>query len=323
MAEQGIEPMVGFVGLGAMGYHMASHIARLPGRRCLVWNRTASKAEQHAREHGSVQVQDLTAMGQTKVLLLCLPTSDEDLAVTEAVAPHMSRGSCIVSCTSGDPTASRRLAGSIWDQFGLHFVDCPVSGGPRGAAAGSLACMLGANNKDAIELVEPVVSAFASKVVLCGPSGAGHAVKAVNNALNVAHLLMGAEGLLALQSMGVEPAVALEAINGSSGRSLQTEQRLPQEVLTGRFSYGFKLPLMAKDCRIAESLIREGFPKASLLPAVVQLVERATAEESAEADYTRVVKLLEREAGQELRTSKGDAAADVSGTASDALGQHS
>jgi len=123
---------------------------------------------------------------------------------------------------------------------------------------------------------------------------------------------MGAEGLLALQSMGVEPAVALEAINGSSGRSLQTEQRLPQEVLTGRFSYGFKLPLMAKDCRIAESLIREGFPKASLLPAVVQLVERATAEESAEADYTRVVKLLEREAGQELRTSNGDAAAVVS-----------
>lgn len=289
-----------------MGFHMASHVARLPGQRCLVWNRTATKAAQHAKEHGSVQVQDLTAMGQAKVLLLCLPTSEEDLAVTEAVAPHMNRGSCIVSCTSGDPAATRRLAGSLWERFGLHFVDCPVSGGPRGAAAGSLACMLGADKKEVIELVEPVVRSFASKIVVCGPAGAGHAVKAVNNALNVAHLLMGAEGLLALQSMGVEPAVALEAINGSSGRSLQTEQRLPQEVLTGRFGYGFKLPLMAKDCRMADSLIREGFPKASLLPAAVQLVERATAEESAEADYTCVVKLLEREAGRELRTSKVD-----------------
>ena len=300
--------MVGFVGLGAMGYHMASHVARLSGRRCLVWNRTTSKAEQHAREHGSVQVQDLHAMGQARVLLLCLPTSEEDREVTEAVAPHMSRGSCIVSCTSGDPNASRRLAGTLWERFGLHFVDCPVSGGPRGAEVGSLACMLGADNREAIELVEPVVRSFASKIVVCGPAGAGHAVKAVNNALNVAHLLMGAEGLLALQSMGVEPAVALQAINGSSGRSLQTEQRLPQEVLSGRFGYGFKLPLMAKDCSTAESVIRDGFPQASLIPAAVKLVQQAAAEESPEADYTEVVRLLERRAGQELRTSKEAAA---------------
>lgn len=52
----------------------------------------------------------------------------------------------------------------------------------------------------------------------------------VNNALNVTHLMLGAEGLLALQQLGVDPSVALEAINGSSGRSLQTEQRLPQDM---------------------------------------------------------------------------------------------
>jgi len=300
--------MVGFVGLGAMGYHMAGHVCRLPGRRCLVWNRTASKAERHAKEHGSVHMKDLSGLGQTRVLLLCLPTSEEDREVTEAVAPHMSRGSCIVSCTSGDPIASKRLAGSLWERFGVHFVDAPVSGGPRGAAAGSVACMLGANHKEAIEMVEPVVRSFASKVVLCGPAGAGHAVKAVNNALNTAHLLLGAEGLLALQSMGVDPAVALQAINGSSGRSLQTEQRLPQEVLSGRFGYGFKLPLMAKDCSTAESVIRDGFPQASLIPAAVKLVQQAAAEESPEADYTEVVRLLERRAGQELRTSKETAA---------------
>ncbi|CAK9098963.1 unnamed protein product [Durusdinium trenchii] len=81
----------------------------------------------------------------------------------------------------------------------------------------------------------------------------------VNNALNVTHLMLGAEGLLALQQLGVDPSVALEAINGSSGRSLQTEQRLPQDMerkfLTRRFGYGFKLPLMAKDCRIAAEVL--------------------------------------------------------------------
>eukprot|EP00493_Phyllostaurus_siculus_P028032 UN28380 len=127
--------------------------------------------------------------------------------------------------------------------------------------------MLGADCADAMQRALPVIQTFSKKVVRCGPTGSGNAVKSVNNALNSAHLLLGAEGLLALQRMGVDPAVALEAINGSSGRSLQTEVRLPEEVLSRRFAYGFKLPLMAKDCGIAEGVLKEGFPGASLLPA--------------------------------------------------------
>ncbi|CAK0873470.1 unnamed protein product [Prorocentrum cordatum] len=129
-------------------------------------------------------------------------------------------GACIVSCTSGEPRVTRRLAGDLLARFGVHFLDCPVSGGPRGAAAGSLTCMLGADCEEAAGRATPVIQAFAKRIVRCGPAGAGHAVKAVNNALNVAHLLLGAEGLLALQGAGVKPEVALDAINSSSGRSL-------------------------------------------------------------------------------------------------------
>merc|ERR1712217_969101 len=139
-------------------------------------------------------------------------------------------------------------------------------------------------------------------VVRCGPTGAGHAVKAVNNALNVTHLLLGAEGVLALQQLGVDPDVALEAINGSSGRSLQTQERLPQEVLSRKFGYGFRLPLMAKDCRIAAGVLQDNCPAASLLPAAAKLVQTAAAEESDEADYTRVVCHLERKLGVELQS---------------------
>mmetsp|Transcript_29330 Transcript_29330/g.91411 ORF Transcript_29330/g.91411 Transcript_29330/m.91411 type:complete len:338 (+) Transcript_29330:66-1079(+) len=299
--EAAVPQVVAFAGLGAMGYPMAGHVAKLPVRRCLVWNRTAEKARRHAEEHGSVQVAEALDLGQAEVLLLCLPTSAEDVEVAEQVAPRMAPGACIVSCTSGEPAATRRLATSLRERFGIHFIDCPVSGGPRGAAAGSLACLLGADDEGAVERVRPVVKAFARQIVRCGPSGAGHAVKSVNNALNVTHLMLATEGLLALRKLGVDPAVALEAINGSSGRSLQTEQRLPQEVLTGRFEYGFKLPLMAKDCRIAEQLLAEGFPGATLLPAGARLVQQAAAEESEDADYTCVVRMLESQAGVDLR----------------------
>merc|ERR1719413_344446 len=119
--------------------------------------------------------------------------------------------------------------------------------------------MMGADDDAAAERVMPVIQSFSKKVVRCGPVGAGHAVKAVNNALNVTHLLLGHEGLLALQRMGVDPSVAVEAINGSSGRSLQTEVRLPKEVLSREFAYGFKLPGIVKDCRIASGLLGDGF----------------------------------------------------------------
>lgn len=282
---------------------MAAHMAKVPGQRCLVWNRTGEKAQQHAAEHGSESVPDAASLAAAAVLVFCLPTSQEDEELAMQVAPHMAAGACIVSCTSGEPQVTRRLAGDLLARFGVRFLDCPVSGGPRGAAAGSLTCMLGADCEEAAGRATPVIQAFAKRIVRCGPAGAGHAVKAVNNALNVAHLLLGAEGLLALQGAGVKPEVALDAINSSSGRSLQTQERLPQEVLTGSFNYGFKLPLMAKDCRIAGGVLKEHFPAASLLTRTVDMVQQAATEEADDADYTRVVQLLERAAGHQLRAS--------------------
>lgn len=91
------------------------------------------------------------------------------------------------------------------------------------------------------------------------------AVKAVNNTLNTAHQIITGEGLLALRKYGVEPDVALEVINSSSGRSLATQVRIPTEVLSGNFNYGFAIDLMAKDCRIGAGLIKENFPEATVL----------------------------------------------------------
>lgn len=296
--------VIGFVGLGAMGYSMAGHMARAPGYSCLVWNRTRQKAEQHADEHRSSVVADLAGLAHAEVVVFCLPTSAEDVEVAELLAPHLSPDACLVSCTSGEPAVTKRLAAALRERYGVHFLDGPVSGGPRGAAAGSVTCMLGADDDSAADRVLPVIQSFAKKVVRCGPTGAGHAVKAINNAMNCAHLMLCAEGLLALQRVGVDPAVALDAINGSSGRSLQTEVRVPEEVLSRRFAYGFKLPLMVKDCSIAQSMIADPFPSSSLLALATRMVQDAGDAESEDADYTRIVCQLERSAGAELHPKK-------------------
>merc|ERR1712039_72693 len=145
--------------------------------------------------------------------------------------------------------------------------------------------------------------AFAANIVYLGPTGAGHAVKAVNNACNVSNLLCLHEGLLALKHMGVCPSAALEVINKSSGRSLMSLERIPKEVITGDFNYGFKLGLMAKDVNIATELMDEYFPGAQVYRRTqkVHFDAMAAGTVSFDSDYTEIVKHQELLAGTKLR----------------------
>jgi 3-hydroxyisobutyrate dehydrogenase len=247
---------VAFVGLGAMGWGMAANLASAAAGNksrsiisapVLVYNRTAARAQRHAAEHGGDggaeagvrAVTSLSELAAADVIFSCLPTSEQVADVAEEASAHLRRGAIWVDCTSGDPRRTREIGAGALARAGVSMVDCPVSGGPAGAASGQLTAMIGSDDAEALLVAAPLVALFAHKaVVRTGPLGSGHAVKAINNALNVAHLAIASEGLLALAAMGVPPTIALAAINGSSGRSLQTQERLPKEVLTRRFGYG-------------------------------------------------------------------------------------
>jgi 3-hydroxyisobutyrate dehydrogenase len=294
---------VGFVGLGAMGSHLARHLhaysqTRL-GRAGVVWNRSAEKAQEHSLKHGTVAVTEVAELSRCRVLAVCLPTT-RDVEKVLASIP-LKPGSLIIDCTSGDPEHTRSLAATLLAEKGVHFVDAPVSGGPKGAAAGSVTSMLGGANAD-VAIAKEVCAAWSKKVVHCGPVGSGDATKAINNVLNSAHLLLATEGLLALKAYGVDPATALEVINSSSGMSLQTS-RLPDNVLSRKFAYGFALGLMRKDVGLAGTLVASQTPAASLIPQVVGLVGEAERKYGSDADYTEIARLLEDRAGITLGTS--------------------
>ena len=239
------EKTVAFIGLGAMGWGIAANLAAAAARGDVaspvtVWNRTSAKAERHAAAFGTRCAHTLSDVSRADVIITCLPTSAEVAAIVAKMAPELKAGSLWIDCTSGDPNTTRETARAL-ERVGVTMVDSPVSGGPDGAKTGELTAMVGG---DANRVAHPVISRFAKKkIVHCGPIGSGHAVKAVNNCLNAAHLIVGGEALIALAKWGVQPEIALNAINASSGRSLQTEVRLPEEVLSRKFDYGFKLGL--------------------------------------------------------------------------------
>lgn len=280
-------------------------------RNVLVWNRTLGISEQHERDFGSVNIKEASsdppfhreALARASVVFMCLPTSEVTFERIKQLAPILSADCILVDCCSGHPTIARRIAAWLGANFpGIRYLDCPISGGPGGASQGTLATFVG-GDADALDLVQPHISAYAANIVHLGPIGAGHATKAINNACNVSNLLCIHEGLLALKKMGVDASLALQVINKSSGRSLMSQARVPEEVLTGDFNYGFKLGLMAKDVGIANDVLDEYFPAGAVYRHTRQVHFDAMAAGTVnfDSDYTEIVKHQEAQAGCRLR----------------------
>lgn len=289
-----------FIGLGAIGTPIAHHIA---GSTSLaVWNRTRSKASQFAQETGARDAASpADAASGAEFLVTCLPTSADVEAVLfdqHGAAAALARGAMVIDCTSGDPTTSLRIAERL-AELGIGFIDAPVSGGVSGAEAGTLTTMVGGDT-DALERAMPILTTFASKVVHCGGVGAGDAVKAVNNALLAVHVWSTAEGLATLSKLGVNPAVALEVINSSSGRSNTSMNLFPERVLNRSFPRSFRLALLDKDAGIAASMARDTGTPADILQLTSRLLGEARAELGEEADHVEAVKVVERRAGTRI-----------------------
>jgi 3-hydroxyisobutyrate dehydrogenase len=204
-----------------------------------------------------------------------------------------------LDCTSGDPATSRRIAARLAERE-VCFADAPVSGGTNGAEAGTLTIMVGADDATFVR-ARPVLESFGSRIEHVGPIGAGHALKAVNNALLAVNILAVGEGLAALARAGVTPRVAVDVLNQSSGRSFVSESLVPARVLTGQWPRTFRLALLDKDVGIARELLRETGVEGPMLDLAGELFARARAALGEEADYLEAIRLVEDQAGVELR----------------------
>lgn len=290
--------IVAFLGLGAIGAPMATHLAKGPfGLR--VWNRSAEKAAAFAAAQGCVQADTpaSAALG-ADVVITCFPVSADVEALLDGahgLLAGLASGATLVDCTSGDPATSRRIAERLAAQ-GVGFLDAPVSGGVVGAEQGALTVMVG-GDAALLERVRPALEAFGKRIVHCGPIGAGDAVKAVNNALLAQHIIGTAEGLLALQRAGVSPQVALDVINASSGRSNASMNLFPERVLTRAFPRTFRLALLDKDVGIAVQVAQEQGVPAPMLEQASALYRDARAALGEEADHVEIVRWLESRLG--------------------------
>lgn len=285
-----------FIGLGAMGYPIAGHLAKkFPTS---VWNRTFSKAETHAKQYGS-QAVHFNQVAAADVIFSCVPVSRDVDNLAQELLPKLRAGTIWVDHTSGEPELARKTAAMLAEK-GVRYLDAPLSGGVAGAEKGLVTVMVG-GAEDGLEAVRPLLETYAAKIVHVGPVGAGHAVKAINNGLLAAHILLLAEGLSALVKQGVSGKLALEVINASSGRSNVSENLFPARVITRAFPRTFALGLLAKDLGIAMSVLQQAAVPAPLLRLTREIYQLAALELGKDVDHVEAAKLAERWAGVEIR----------------------
>ena len=238
---------IAFIGTGVMGAPMARHLAAA-GHRVTVFNRTRDKAESWAAEHGGTVADTPAAAAAGKDAVFACVGNDDDLAAVtmgpDGAFAAMRDDAVFVDHTTVSAAIARRLA----DARAL-VIDAPVSGGQAGAEAGKLSIMCG-GSAAAMAVAEPLMAAYAARIVHVGPAGAGQQTKMVNQ-IAIAGVLQGlAEALRFAQASELDLDRVFEAISGGAAQSWQMVNRW-QSMAEDRFDFGFAVDWMRKDLGLA------------------------------------------------------------------------
>jgi 3-hydroxyisobutyrate dehydrogenase len=265
---------IGFIGLGVMGSPMARHLASA-GHDVTVYNRTAAKAEAWVAKYGGrcAATPAEAANGQDAVIT-CVGNDADLEAVTlgpDGAFAAMAAGAVFIDHTTVSADIARRLAHEA-DKSGIHAVDAPVSGGQAGAENGKLSIMCGGSLK-AMTLAEPIMHAYAARIVHIGVPGAGQTTKMVNQ-IAIAGVLQGlSEALRFAQASNLDLDKVLEAVSGGAAQSWQMVNRWPT-MAKDEFDFGFAIDWMRKDLGLA---LDEAGRNGALLP-MTALVDQFYAE---------------------------------------------
>jgi 3-hydroxyisobutyrate dehydrogenase-like beta-hydroxyacid dehydrogenase len=242
---------IGYLGVGNMGQPMAGKL--LDGGHQLTVHdiseaNMAPLLARHARRAGTPR--ELADMAEVVVVSLpTLPAFRNVVFGDNGLLQGRAMKTLVNTCTVGVPFVTE-LADAL-SKIGCVVVDCPISGGPSGAAAGTLSVMVSGDSA-AVERVRPLISLWGSTVTVAGDApGAAQLLKLTNNILFAVSLVATSEAFVMGAKGGLDPKVMLSAINAGSGANGATRTVFPRSVLPRTFDYGAALHILMKDVDLA------------------------------------------------------------------------
>lgn len=302
--------MVGFIGLGNMGWAMAGHI--LAAGYPMVVHDVREEVARGFRDRGArlgASAADLARASDVVFTSLPGPAEVEAVALgPDGILEGIRAGGVYVDLSTSRPSLIRRMA-PIFEAKGTHVLDAPVSGGKTGAERRNLAVMVG-GPREVYERVRPILTAFGDKVFYAGQVGAGSVAKLVHNMIGHGVRQAIAEGLTLGVKAGVDPVELWECVRrGAVGRMHVLHEGLPRAMFRGQFDPpSFSLALARKDIGLAMELGREYEVPMPLASLVEQIAIEAMGRGWADLDHTVTVRLQEEAGGVEVRAPTVDLA---------------
>jgi 3-hydroxyisobutyrate dehydrogenase-like beta-hydroxyacid dehydrogenase len=243
---------VAFLGLGVMGYPMAGHLLKKGGHDVTVYNRTAAKAQQWAKEYGGKHAATpRQAASDCDFVMMCVGNDDDVRSVVygdQGVLAGMKKGAVLVDHTTASAIVAREVHSKCKEQ-GLGFVDAPVSGGQAGAVNGQLGIMCG-GEPATFERAKPVLEVYAKMCALIGGPGAGQLTKMVNQICIVGLAEALAEALAFAKRNDLDLEKVISVISKGAAQSWQMENRWKAMSELKAEGFGFAIEWMRKDVGI-------------------------------------------------------------------------
>jgi 3-hydroxyisobutyrate dehydrogenase len=290
---------VGFIGLGAMGSHMARNLHRA-GLLASVWNRTLEKSRALAAELGVAAPETPAELAASSdAVVLCVSADQDVLEVVAALAPTLPPGAIVMDCSTVSAETARRCAQMLQARK-AEFLDCPVSGGVEGARDATLAIMVG-GTADAFERAKPILGAMGKTITHFGPTGSGQAAKATNQIMCAGIIEAVSEAMAFARAQGLPLDRVVDTLGKGAGSSWYFVHRAPNMV-RGSYPPGFRVRLHAKDlaiCRDMASRFGVTLPVVErMLDEYAELVSRGYGDEDISATYRLKSELFEPGGGQ-------------------------
>ncbi|KUJ11341.1 2-hydroxy-3-oxopropionate reductase [Mollisia scopiformis] len=299
---------IGFIGLGNAGYHLAVNLPRA-GFNLVVRDADPSRAQTFVDENPksvAAGEKDENAWKEVDVLITMLPNGDivrEVLLGEAGVAKYLRPGTIAVDMSSSSPFDTEALNSKL-KAMELPLIDAPITQTHLHAIrTGDATFMLGCDSPEVIERAMPVFKAMGKYVFPMGKSGAGHAMKTLNNYVSVGSIIALCDSLVAGQKFGLDPATMIDVLNVGTGRNFSTAYSMRDEGLTRRYQSGYQLALLIKDMKITKDVIKSTGFETGLPQLALSYLEDAIVGLEDSADHTECLKGWERRSGIELKKS--------------------
>nr|WP_277355501.1 NAD(P)-dependent oxidoreductase [Curtobacterium pusillum] len=262
------------MGTGTMGAGVAGSLLR-EGHEVTVWNRSIDKAAPLGERGAVVAPDPAAAVADAEVVLLTLFDTDAVVDVLEAAAGEAPAEAIWVQCSTIGVAGTETVV-QLAGKYGITLVEAMMLGTKAPAEQGTLT-MLAAGPADVLDRIDPVLDAIGAKTVRAGDQvGAGTALKLAANAWIASLTAAAGQSLAVAKSLGLDPALFLEAIDGSASDSAYAHTK-GKAIIDGAFPAQFALDGLRKDIELITDAARSAGVSTVLLDALGRVYADASA----------------------------------------------